>query len=290
MGIFDIFSGSRKSFSDISDNWEKRQQAREYNSRAREIIDDYTDRYNTTYINTMDYALETEYRLKKHYEFKKQIAKKLQLDVDPVLESFKKFDVDNKIIDADFGNIDVAKNIDISISSSKQKFAGINRLSFDTCFPNINDIFRDATEEYYQAESNLNQAKMYREEIKLKREELRTIKSNLSNIRSYISDEERVLNELTTRVQNISQKLNEGMKKTSFKKEEGEHLKSIYKIALGINHLIGMKFLNDDFSVSEDYNNLFIKMKEVNSLIEKPTLNYNELDRILKSIPGPIVY
>ena len=290
MGIFDIFSGGKKSFSDISDNWEKRQQAREYNSRAREIIDDYTDRYNTTYINTMDYALETEYRLKKHYEFKKQIVKKLQLDVNPVLESFKKFDIDNKIVDVDFKNINASKNLDISISSSKNTFARINGLSFDSCFPNVNDIFRDATEEYYQAKSNLNQAKMYREQIKLKREELKTIKSNLSNIRSYISDEERVLNELTTRVQNISKTLDENMKKTSFKKEEGEHLKNIYKIALAINKLMGMKFLNDDFTVSEDYNSLFIKIKEVNSLIEKPTLNTGELDRILKSIPGPIVY
>ena len=290
MGIFDIFSGGKKSFSDISDNWEKRQQAREYNSRAREIIDDYTDRYNTTYINTMDYALETEYRLKKHYEFKKQIVKKLQLDVNPVLESFKKFDIDNKIIDVDLGSVNTSKNLDISISNSSHMFAGFDKFSFDSCFPNINDIFRDATEEYYRAKSNLNQAKMYREQIKLKREELKTIKSNLSNIRSYISDEERVLNELTNKVQKISNTLDQNMKKTSFKKEESDNLKAIYKIALGINKLMGMKFLNDDFTVSKDYDNLFEQIKEVNSLIEKPTLNTGELDRILKSISGPIVY
>ena len=99
MGLFDIFSGggsSRKSFSDLSDNWEKRKEAREYNAMAREIIDDYTNRYENTYADVNCYAVETEYRLKKHYDFKKEIIRKLQLNVKPVLENFKNFDIIKK--------------------------------------------------------------------------------------------------------------------------------------------------------------------------------------------------
>ncbi|MCI6736652.1 MAG: hypothetical protein MR593_00820 [Intestinibacter sp.] len=292
MGLFDIFSGggsSRKSFSDLSDNWEKRKEAREYNARAREIIDDYTERYETTYYNTQDYAFETQRRLDKHNDFKKEIIRKLQLDVKPVLDDFKKFDIDSKTIDIDFSDIGSNKNLDMSISNINNTFARFDRLSFNNCFPNLDDIFRDATEEYYQAKSNYNQAKMYKSQIQLKREQLKTIKSNLSNIRSYISDEERVLSELMERIEGISNKLDQNMKKSSFKKEESEHLKAIYKIAKGIDKMMGTRFLNDDFTVTDDYNSLFEKMKEINSLIEKPTLNTGELDRILKSI-GVIVY
>ncbi|MGM9532606.1 hypothetical protein [Intestinibacter sp.] len=292
MGLFDIFSGggnSRKSFSDLSDNWEKRKEAREYNAMAREIIDDYTERYETTYYNTQDYAFETQRRLDKHNDFKKEIIRKLKLDVKPVLEDFKKFDIDSKTINVDFFDIGSNKNLDMSISNINNTFAGFDRLSFNSCFPNLDDIFRDATEEYYQAKSNYNQAKMYKSQIQLKREQLKTIKSNLSNIRSYISDEERVLSELIERIEGISKKLDQNMKKSSFKKEESDYLKSIYNIAMGIDKFMGTKFLNDDFTVTDDYNSLFEKMKEINSLIEKPTLNTGELDRILKSI-GVIVY
>lgn len=289
MGIFDRFSGrSNRSFSDLSDNWEKKKQAREYNSRAREIIDDYTDRYNNTYFDTMSYASETEYRLKKHYDFKKEIVRKLQLEVEPVLQNFKNFDIDSKTLDS--LNISVKKDLDISIASSNNIFSNFERFSFDTCFPNINDFFRDATEEYYEAKSNYNQAKLYKSQIQLKRDQLKSIKSNLSNIRSYISDEERILNELTNKIKDISDKLDKNMRKDSFKKEESDYLKSIYKIANGISKLMSMKFLNDDFTVSNDYNKLFEKIKEINSLVEKPTLNNNELKNLLKSIDDIIVY
>lgn len=289
MGIFDRLSGrSNRSFSDLSDNWEKKKQAREYNSRAREIIDDYTDRYNNTYFDTMSYASETEYRLKKHYDFKKEIVRKLQLEVEPVLQNFKNFDIDSKTLDS--LNISVKKDLDISITSSNNIFSNFERFSFDTCFPNINNIFRDATEEYYEAKANYNQAKLYKSQIQLKRDELKSIKSNLSNIRSYIYDEERILNELTNKIKDISDKLNKNMKKDSFKKEESDYLKSIYKIANGISKLMSMKFLNDDFTVSNDYNKLFEKIKEINSLVEKPTLNNNELNNLLKSIGDIVVY
>lgn len=290
MGIFDIFSGSsNRSFSDLSDNWEKKKQAREYNSRAREIIDDYTNKYNNTYFDTMGYASETEYKLKKHYDFKKEIIKKLQLNVNPVLQKFKNFDIDSKTIDlADFSK---DKALDISIVNlNSNLFSNFDRFSFDSCFPNIDDFFRDATEEYYVAKSNYNQAKLYKNQIQLKREELKAIKSNLSNIRSYISEEEHVLNQLSNKVKNISDKLNENMKKSSFTKEESEYLKSIYKIANGIEKLMNMRFLNDDFTISDDYNKLFNKIKEVNSLIEKPTLDNSELNNILKSLGDIIVY
>lgn len=289
MGIFDRLSGrSNRSFSDLSDNWEKKKQAREYNSRAREIIDDYTDRYNNTYFDTMSYASETEYRLKKHYDFKKEIVRKLQLEVEPVLQNFENFDIDSKTLDS--LNISVKKDLDISITSSNNIFSNFERFSLDTCFPNINNIFRDATEEYYEAKANYNQAKLYKSQIQLKRDELKSIKSNLSNIRSYIYDEERILNELTNKIKDISDKLNKNMKKDSFKKEESDYLKSIYKIANGISKLMSMKFLNDDFTVSNDYNKLFEKIKEINSLVEKPTLNNNELNNLLKSIGDIVVY
>lgn len=289
MGIFDRLSGrSNRSFSDLSDNWEKKKQTREYNSRAREIIDDYTDRYNNTYFDTMSYASETEYRLKKHYDFKKEIVRKLQLEVEPVLQNFKNFDIDSKTLDS--LNISVKKDLDISITSSNNIFSNFERFSLDTCFPNINNIFRDATEEYYEAKANYNQAKLYKSQIQLKRDELKSIKSNLSNIRSYIYDEERILNELTNKIKDISDKLNKNMKKDSFKKEESDYLKSIYKIANGISKLMSMKFLNDDFTVSNDYNKLFEKIKEINSLVEKPTLNNNELNNLLKSIGDIVVY
>lgn len=287
MGLFDIFSGggrNRRSLSDISDNWEKKKEAREYNARAREIIDDYTNRYNDTYFNTMDYAYETQRRLEKHHDFKKQIVKKLQLNVKPVLEDFKKFDIDSKTIDINFEDMNTSKNLDISIFDVDRAFSRMNNLSFNSCFPNLDDIFRDATEEYYQAKSNYNQAKLYKSQIQSKREELKSIKSNLSNIRSHISDEERILNQLMDRIENISRKLDENMKKISFKKQESDHLKSICNIAKGIDKFMSMRFLNDDFTVSNDYNNLFEKIKEINYLIEKPSLNTDELDRILKSI------
>lgn len=173
MGLFDIFSGggrNRRSLSDISDNWEKKKEAREYNARAREIIDDYINRYNDTYFNTMDYAYETQRRLEKHHDFKKQIVKKLQLNVKPVLEDFKKFDIDSKTIDINFEDMNTSKNLDISIFDVDRAFSRMNNLSFNSCFPNLDDIFRDATEEYYQAKSNYNQAKLYKSQIQSNRE------------------------------------------------------------------------------------------------------------------------
>lgn len=276
MGFFDIFD-------DAIDKGNKKREARDMVRRAKEMIRDMNERYNNTYSSTLEATWKTEQKINEHYEFKKNLLKELNSEFTPIINKFENFNIDKITLNE---STDIVSGFGFKDMSSNFQ----NTMGFQNLFPNISimDLFSDVDEEYYEAKQALNEAKIYKEEIRIQREKLGQMKSNLNDVRSYIYDEQATLNSLKDKIKNIAEILNKNMEKTSFTKEENEYLKSIHKIAKGISKLMTIRFLNDDFSIRDEYKNIYSSIEKINGLLPSvPKINdnsWNDISSLLEVI------
>lgn len=289
MGFFDFLSDEVDS---IKENNDKRRQAREYTQRAKEIVKDYEERYNTTYVNTVSYAYKTQFKVEEHYKFKKELIKEIDLKIKPVFNRFDKFDIDKKTFDMEFAN---TKEFNFNSTAVGNKFNSLkDEMALSSVIENnslILDLFSDATEEYWEAKRLLDEAKQYKREIQYQREKLKTMKSNLGELRQYIIDEREMLNDLSIKAKKITSTLETSMKKNVFTQEEAEKLKSINKIGKGISKLMTIKFLNSDFSINNEYKMVYDSISEINNMIPRtPTIQSNTWKNISQLLDEMVVY
>lgn len=289
MGFFDFLSDGADN---IKKNNEKRKLAREYTQRAKEIVKDYEERYNTTYADTVSYAYKTQLEVEEHYKFKKELIKEIDANFKPIFNKFDKFDIDRKTFNIGFENTNEFNFNNSSVGKMFNSFEG--NMSLSSVISNdsfILDLFSDATEEYWEAKRQLDEAKQYRNEVQYQREKLKMMKSNLSDLRKYIIDEREMLNDLKSKVNKITSMLEIGMKKQSFTKEEAEKLKSINKIGKGISKLMTVRFLNDDFSINVEYKKLYDDINKINDIIPNtPTIHESTWKDISKLLEKVVVY
>ena len=100
-----------------------------------------------------------------------------------------------------------------------------------------------------------------------------------------------MINDLKSKVNKITSMLEIGMKKQSFTKEEAEKLKSINKIGKGISKLMTVRFLNDDFSINDEYKKLYDDISKINDIIPNtPTIHESTWKDISKLLEKVVVY
>lgn len=276
MGIFDFLV-------EMEEKNEKRKQAEEYRKRAREYVRDGEALYNKAYSEVSSYAYDTSRKIEQHYNYKQKVIREISSDISPVLSGFEKFNIDSKIFDSP----DISGTRSTILSGS-----ALLGNSFTSVMPRVNllsllDLFSDVGEEYYEARRQRDEAKRFYEDMKYEREKLRNAKENLKNIRNVIIDERELLDGMLLRLKQITIQLNSEMNKQSFSHAEAMYLKGIHKIASSVNSLISTKFLNDNFTITSQYEKSLDKIKSINnSLQSAPTISSDNKEwlRILEII------
>jgi hypothetical protein len=281
MGLFDLFD-------DMKEKSSKRRQAEEYRRSAKKYVQDGERIYNNAYSEVSSYSYETSYKIEQHYSYKQRIVKEISGDVSPVLSRFNSFNIDRRVLEAP--SIDT---LSLSSISGKDLLGGFSA-SFAPSFPipSIFDLFSDPEEEYWEARRQKDEAKRFYENMKYERDRLRNVKEKLRNIRYYMDDEKKLLDSLNMKLRNITTQLNTGMNKTSFTKDEADYLKGIHKIAMQISDLLTIKFLNENFTITDQYQLAFGKIKEINQALEEtPSISSgNEgFKRLLDILGGSIL-
>jgi len=267
MGLFDLLD-------DIKGKNDRRRQAEEYRRRAKEYVRDGQEIYEKAYSDVSSYSYETKYKVEQHYSYKQKVIKEFSSDIAPVLSSFSNFNIDSKVFDT--------PSISGSISGI-DLFGGLSASFAPTLpIPSIFDLFEDADEEYYEARRQSDEAKSYHENMKYEREKLRNVKENMRAVRSFIDDEKRLIENMVSKLKNISTQLKTGMTKSNFSKDEAEYLKELHKIAVSINDLVSTKFLNDNFTVTNQYQLAFNKIKEIDSSLAAVPLISDGSDSLRK--------
>lgn len=294
MGLFDLLVNIADAREDAKENAEKRKKAKEMIRKAKSIIDDSNRRYNNKYSSVMDKMNRVEVKVNEHYDFKQQMFNKINNEFTPIIHNFEKFDIDKMTLQST-GSIN-GGFINNFTCDSNLKFGASNALSGMSITSLISpisflDYFSDATEEYLNAQSKLREAELYKYEIESQRERLERIQSNLNDVLECISDERSMLRGLSSKLENITNTLNENMKKFSFTQKENEYLKSICKIGKGIDKLMSVRFLNSDFSVSDEYRKISNNMDKIENLMpEQPRIDDTSIKEILMILKDIKVY
>jgi hypothetical protein len=281
-GKYYFRGGKMGFFSDALDNYEKRSKAREYRQRGEEIIERANSKYQEKYSRVSDYVYETQRKITSHYNYKKDIMRKLDIDVTPVLTAFEKFDIDKKVMSAPImpSGSDSALSLNFDSSSAFKR-------SLDDCKGNFSipifDFFGDASDEYYAAKMFKVDAEVYAKDLEYRRSELDTLKTKMSVIRDLLYEERNLLDRLVPKLNNISAKLKTDMKRSSFSEAEANYAKAVYEIAKTLSLLLTTKFIDDNFDITNHYQRTMDAINSINNnLPETPeNLSSGEWQKLL---------
>lgn len=280
-------SGGYSSSSGINvfENAEKKREAREFISQAKQYVSEGDSIYEKAYNNVMAYASETEYKLKQHAEYKQKLARELGSNVGNTLKNFSRFNIDSKVMEAPTIS-GSSGGMDISVFKS----------ATSSCMPRIDtpsifDLFA-SDDDYYEAKRQRDEAKRYKERMKVERERLYRYKEQMGELQSFISSERSELESLMTKVNKMTAELNSGMEKNRFTREEADYLKGIHKITEQVANLLSTQFLTDSFSITSKYQKLYDGIKQINqNLPIAPSItDRSTLDAIKRIVDGTIVY
>lgn len=294
MGLFDLIVKISDAREDAKENAEKRKKAQEMIKKAKTIVDDANRRYNNKYNSVMEKMNRVELKVNEHYDFKQEIVNKLNNEFSPIIHNFEKFDIDKMTLQStrniNSGFIDNSTNNHF-FSNKCSMFAERGDIASIISPISFLDYFSDATEEYLDAQSKLREAEMYKYSVESQRQSLESVQSNLNDVLECISDEKSMLRRLSSKLENITNTLNSNMKKSSFTQEENQYLKSICKIGKGIGKLMTVTFLNDDFSIRNEYKQIYGNISKIENLMpEQPKINDNSWKEIFKLIESVKVY
>lgn len=299
MGLFDLFDNI-KDVVDVNkrekqEREDKKERIDEYNKIAREYVSAGKEVYNNAYTSFSDCSWRVENKIHEHYDYKRKIINEIRDNVTPIVNSFKSFNIDNKIIQPSMPNAISDTEICISdfgnFSSVRSGFIEI--ISVVNVIDLIFDWARDLDEELSQARSNKYEAELYRSEMRQVAERLYLARSQLHNIESFISDERRTLDSLMAKLRPMVSMLKRDMTKSLFTQNEADYLKGIGKISDCLTDLISIRFLSDNFHVTNEYQLVFNKVKSIElTLSSVPVIpaDMSSLNILLKILQNPVVY
>lgn len=252
MGIFDLLG-------DVKERVEHQRKAKEYLRDAKKYVKDGQELYEKAYDKVMAYAHETNYILQQHSQYKKQKFEELSHDIQPVLQDFRSFDIDRKMAAMQI-NASASSNFDFGRSS-------IVKISTISVFDVID--FFSANEDYYKARQKRDDAKYYYQSMRCEKERLYSLKDNMYIIRQHVDEEGRLLADLFEKLQTIRKKLTSSMNREAFSPDEAKVLSGLCDIAEKIGRLLSVKFLDDNASITEEYQKNFNQVKQIEQSLQE---------------------
>lgn len=296
MGLFDLLSDIRDVYDDISynksENERKKREIEEAKREARNYVQEGKEIYKDAKYDFSNYSYDVERKIEEHFSFKKEIANELSGNINPIIQNFKTFNIDSKVVAPTIptsGSYSIHNSI--SIKSISNSFVGnADNISVINL---VFDLARDLDEELSEARRNRNKAEEYKWKMEEVASKMRSAELKMKNVEHFIDDEHKVLNSFITKLRPMINSLKNEMQRNAFSKSEAEELKAISKIAECIVNLLSVKFLNNDFMVTEEYKMVFKSIKNMDEIFRNtPNISSDKswVRTVLKSLDDTVVY
>lgn len=248
-------------FDTIGENYERSRKTSEFRRKAREYVDRGQEIYSDAYTRVMETVFKTKDKMYEQNRFKQNILHKLDSQVKPVIQDFGKFNIEERVIQVP--EIDASQGAGFALLENNM--SSVIMSPSDT-YSRLSDILC-SDDDYYEAQSKMYEAKQFRETMKLRKEELYSYRERLKELWEYMYQEQSVVNALTNKVLTLTDLLKQGMNKTTFTKEEADHLKVVNRIAQKICDCLTSEFINKDMVLTDGYKAAFANIERINNAI-----------------------
>ncbi|MCH3950732.1 MAG: hypothetical protein LKE33_07365 [Acidaminococcus sp.] len=246
MGILDI----------LEEKHDRHNRAKEYRKSAEHYIEHGKEIINRAYERASRDAYKTEKAVDDFNDFRTQVARELNTSIRPVLRNFEDFHIDSKIDVPDVGVDDIRlSSFHFSAASS------IPNLDILPIFA-ILSFFDDS--DYDAAWTAKMKAEGFYDDMKYYRIMLNNKRKKMSEIRSFLAEEQSVITSLMEKLSAAKDKLNEGMRSSSFSQEQADTLKGIAKCSKLVAKTLETQFLTDSDDIDDRAKKLLKEIQTIN--------------------------
>lgn len=249
-------------FSDAKDNYEKRQKAAEYRYDARKYINEGKEIYETAYNKLVSMSYDVQSEISNYVRFKKQKLNEMN-DILKNLNCDEK-NINSSALEIEFNHLEPSSVHAHTFVTGESFFDELGAIFSTIPAPSISDFFTDSTMDYYEAKSEREEAKFYKEAMKSERESLNNTREAMRSIKSYIYSEKKEIEKLIDILKKIT--INECNDK--------DQLEAIYKITNLLAETLTTQFINNNYAITEQYNNVHAQIESINdNLYSVPVLS-----------------
>ena len=249
-------------FSDAKDNYEKRQKAAEYRYDARKYINEGKEIYETAYNKLVSMSYDVQSEISNYVRFKKQKLNEMN-DILKNLNCDEK-NINSSALEIKFNHLEPSSVHAHTFVTGESFFDELGAIFSTIPAPSISDFFTDSTMDYYEAKSEREEAKFYKEAMKSERESLNNTREAMRSIKSYIYSEKKEIEKLIDILKKIT--INECNDK--------DQLEAIYKITNLLAETLTTQFINNNYAITEQYNNVHAQIESINdNLYSVPVLS-----------------
>lgn len=249
-------------FSDAKDNYEKRQKAAEYRYDARKYINEGKEIYETAYNKLVSMSYDVQSEISNYVRFKKQKLNEMN-DILKNLNCDEK-NINSSALEIEFNHLEPSSVHAHTFVTGESFFDELGAIFSTIPTPSISDFFTDSTMDYYEAKSEREEAKFYKEAMKSERESLNNTREAMRSIKSYIYSEKKEIEKLIDILKKIT--INECNDK--------DQLEAIYKITNLLAETLTTQFINNNYAITEQYNNVHAQIESINdNLYSVPVLS-----------------
>ena len=249
-------------FSDAKDNYEKRQKAAEYRYDARKYINEGKEIYETAYNKLVSMSYDVQSEISNYVRFKKQKLNEMN-DILKNLNCDEK-NINSSALEIKFNHLEPSSVHAHTFVTGESFFDELGAIFSTIPTPSISDFFSDSTMDYYEAKSEREEAKFYKEAMKSERESLNNTREAMRSIKSYIYSEKKEIEKLIDILKKVT--INECNDK--------DQLEAIYKITNLLAETLTTQFINNNYAITEQYNNVHAQIESINdNLYSVPVLS-----------------
>lgn len=245
-------SSSRSPFSSASN--EKRDETRRLIQEAKDLVARGKEIISGAEREMYHARNEAEFAIGDYSRLCRDVSRKLGDEIAPAIQQFHDFNIDARVTAPKIGACAIPR---VSIPESSFVNSPIPA-------PDILGMFLDEYQ-YDKAKEQYEAAKAYCDEARATRERMRSVRDQMRQIKQELKADGVELKELSDKVISITNQLKAAMSQLSFTREEAEQLKNISKIANIICQHLSATFLNNDATISRQFQRQAATMKKLNA-------------------------
>lgn len=256
-------------FSKTKDNYEKRRMAAEYHYDAMKYINEGKEIYNRAYSKLREKAGIVRYKVSEYESFKKGTLEEVKRLFSEINMKENIMNVENTKITLKYP--EPSDIVPSTFVTGENPFTELKAIFQTVPVPSISDLISDSSDAYYTAKMEKNDAKLYKEQMKMERELLNNARIRMGAIEDYIQVEKDEIKALIEQLRKVISEIKMRGTESVISKEEVEALE---KISILIADTLTTQFINNDYSITNQYETVHNQIKEINhSLAAEPDIH-----------------
>ncbi|OAA86346.1 hypothetical protein [Clostridium coskatii] len=220
---------------------------------ANDIISMAKSKFNSASQEAIDYYEETKKIVEEHFQYKNKLITTILPQQEEIIRNFTEFNYTNLANSIDTLKLD---NKPILFSTTLVFLSKLNPITLGI---EIGSFMISQRTRVEAANEYLSNAECYKSEVDLKIAELKTIKSRLTLIRNKVIEERKILNNLVSKLDKISNSLSNSMNESI----NICKIKSLIEIANRIKESINVHFINNKGTITKEYSALLNKLQKL---------------------------